>query len=157
MSFAPRIDAVTEKIHRLFLPYWPPIYANLIQSMLHLDRPERQEQLFSALSFPFHPLPVPSFELVVNWNLDELIGALATSSAAQTCLASADQPRLVALFEDVAKVWGEPTERKTGVETRTRAAKRAIGCWRHSVNTRRSICRTHPKCPRCAANMSSTL
>jgi hypothetical protein len=111
-------DAVIEKIHMLFLTYWPPIYANLMRSMLHLDRPERQEQLFSALSFPFHPLPVPSFELVVNSNLDELIGALATSSAAQTCLASADQLRLVALFEDLVKVWGEPAERKTGVETR---------------------------------------
>jgi hypothetical protein len=101
----------------LFLKYWPPPYAKLIQSMLHLDRPECQEQLFRALSFPFDPLPVPAFELVVRWNLDELIGALATSSAAQGCLASADQPRLLALFEELAKVWGDPTERKTGVET----------------------------------------
>jgi ubiquinone/menaquinone biosynthesis C-methylase UbiE len=116
MSFAPRIDAVTEAIHTLFLNYWPPIYANLIQSMLHLDRPDCQEQLFSALSFPFDPLPVPAFKLVVDWNLDELIGALATSSAAQGCLASADQPRLLALFEALAEVWGDPTERKTGVE-----------------------------------------
>jgi SAM-dependent methyltransferase len=117
MSFDARIDAVTEAIHMVFLKHWPPVYANLIQSMLHLDRPDCQEQLFSALSFPFDPLSVPSFELVVHWNLDQLIGALATSSAAQGCLASADQPRLLALFEELALVWGEPIQAKTGVET----------------------------------------
>jgi ubiquinone/menaquinone biosynthesis C-methylase UbiE len=117
VSFNPEIDAVTEAIHMLFLKHWPPVYADLIQSMLHLDRPECREQLFSALAFPFDPLPAPSFELVVHWNLDQLIGALATSSAAQGCLASADQPRLMAFFEDLAMAWGEPTQAKTGVET----------------------------------------
>jgi ubiquinone/menaquinone biosynthesis C-methylase UbiE len=117
MSFSRPIDTVTERIHGLFLDYWPPIYADLIQNMLHLERPECREQLFSALAFPFDPLPAPEFELVVHWTLGELIGGLATSSAAQRCLASTDRPRLLALFEELATAWGDPLERNTGAET----------------------------------------
>jgi ubiquinone/menaquinone biosynthesis C-methylase UbiE len=116
-SFTPRIDTVTDKMHRLFLDYWPPIYTDLIEYMLHFDQPECQAQYFRALGFPFAALPVSEFQLVVQWNLDELIGGLATSSAAQRCLASTDRPKLLALFEELASGWGDPGEQKPGIET----------------------------------------
>ncbi len=117
MSFSPQVDAVTDQVHRLFLDYWPPVYDDLIQSFLYLNRPECQETLFRNLSFPFEPLPTPAFELAVHWNLDELLGALATSSAAQRCMAANGQADLLSLFEELSNAWGDPVEKKTGAET----------------------------------------
>ena len=115
-SFSPQVDAVTEQLHELFIDYWPAVYDDLKRSFQHLDRPEYQEQLFSALSFPYEPLPTPAFELAVDWDVGELIGALSTSSAAQRCLATGWQAKLIGLFEELSAAWGDPAEKKRGVE-----------------------------------------
>jgi hypothetical protein len=46
----------------------------------------------------------------------ELIGALSTSSAAQRCVASGGQEKMNGLFEELSAAWGDPAEKKTGVE-----------------------------------------
>jgi ubiquinone/menaquinone biosynthesis C-methylase UbiE len=111
LSFSPQVDEVMHRLDKLLMDYWPPVYDELKKSFHH------KEELFSLLSFPFEPLPTPSIELAVHWDLGELLGALSTSSAGQRCVAMGDQAQLMHLFEDLSVAWGDPAEKKTGVES----------------------------------------
>jgi ubiquinone/menaquinone biosynthesis C-methylase UbiE len=116
-SFSAEVDAVTKRLNELFMDYWPAVYDDLKSFFDHLDRAEYRDKLFSALAFPFEPLATPSFELVVQWGLGELIGAFSTSSAAQQCVATGGEARLMGLFEALSAAWGDPAEKKTGVDS----------------------------------------
>ena len=84
-SAAGSFDAATEPWYELLMDHWPGVYASTGEYFLHLERADYQDALFSALAFPFQPLPIPTFDLVVRWDESEYVGALMTSSAAERC------------------------------------------------------------------------
>jgi len=65
------VDAVVDEFYDGVIgPYWPP---------------ERRyvEQAYRTLPFPLSELPAPALELATEWDLDRLMGYLATWSAVQ--------------------------------------------------------------------------
>ena len=65
------IDAIVDHFYAEVVgPYWPP---------------ERRyvEQGYRTLPFPWHELAAPGFQLATSWDLDEVMGYLATWSAVQ--------------------------------------------------------------------------
>lgn len=67
------VDAIVDEFYaRVVGPYWPP---------------ERRyvEQGYRTLPFPLHEEPAPAFEHTTDWDLERLMGYLATWSAAQRC------------------------------------------------------------------------
>ena len=115
ISFSPEIDAATEPWHELLMDHWPAVYASTGEYFLHLERADYQDALFSALAFPFQPLPIPTFDLVVRWDESEYVGALMTSSAAERCVAADGEARMLGILDEIAEAWGDPAEKKTGV------------------------------------------
>lgn len=110
LSFSPGVDAVMQELSALLMDHWPPAYDELKRSLHNHD------EYFSALGFPFEALPTPPVDLVVQWNLRELLGTLATASATQRCAAAGGESELNALFKRLADAWGDPEQSKTGVE-----------------------------------------
>jgi SAM-dependent methyltransferase len=67
----PRIDAAVDGFyHGVVGPYWPP---------------ERRyvESGYRTLPFPWHELPTPAFQLETRWDLDQVMGYLASWSSVQ--------------------------------------------------------------------------
>jgi ubiquinone/menaquinone biosynthesis C-methylase UbiE len=69
------VDAIVNRYyHEVVGPFWPP---------------ERElVERFANLSFPFHEIDAPQFEMTVQWNLDHLLGYLRTWSSTQRFIAA---------------------------------------------------------------------
>lgn len=57
---------------------------------------------------PFAPIAAPSFEIVMDWNLEQLLGFIQTWSAHKMCVQSLGQHVLDDARKRLAKAWGEP-------------------------------------------------
>jgi ubiquinone/menaquinone biosynthesis C-methylase UbiE len=110
ISFSPEVDAVMREVDDVLMNYWPPAYDEIKSSFRDHDA------YFSVLGFPFATLPTPPVELVVHWDLSQLLGALTTASATQQCLASGGQARLAALYQRLSRAWGDPAATRTGAD-----------------------------------------
>ena len=87
-------EVVNRYYHEVVGPFWPP------------ER-ELVEQ-FANLSFPFHEIDVPRFEMTAHWNLDHLLGYLRTWSSTQRFIAATRGDPLEQITDDLRSTWGEP-------------------------------------------------
>jgi SAM-dependent methyltransferase len=92
-----RIDPSTDAIIADFYQntvgsYWPPERRHV-------------ESGYLSLPFPFHEIPTPLFELRVEWDLDALMGYVATWSAVQRYIKSTGVDPLPLLRERLLSCW----------------------------------------------------
>jgi len=90
---APDVDAVVDRFYDGVIgEYWPP---------------ERRyvEEGYRTLPFPWREIPAPSFELECDWDLEEVMGYLATWSAVQRCRERTGADPLPALRVELERLW----------------------------------------------------
>lgn len=90
---APDVDAVVDRFYDGVIgEYWPP---------------ERRyvEEGYRTLPFPWREIPAPSFELECDWDLEEVMGYLATWSAVQRCRERTGADPLPALQVELERLW----------------------------------------------------
>jgi hypothetical protein len=95
------VDAVVDRFYDGVLgPYWPP---------------ERRyvELGYRTLPFPWREDPVPSFSLESDWDIDQVMGYLATWSAVQRYKDANGADPLPAVREELAPLWGGALRRLT--------------------------------------------
>jgi ubiquinone/menaquinone biosynthesis C-methylase UbiE len=94
------IDAVVNHYYEDVVgPYWPA-ERGLVEK-------------FEELSFPFPAVETPAFEMVVEWNVEQLLGYLGTWSATQRFMAAEKCNPLEGVEKELRKVWGAETRRVT--------------------------------------------
>lgn len=97
-QIAPRIDALIEDYYqRTIGEYWPP---------------ERRyiEEGYQTLDFPYAERSAPVFHMQVDWNLDQVMGYLATWSATRLYTKATGKDPLPALAQQLTDIWGEPQQ-----------------------------------------------
>jgi len=95
-SISPEIDAIIQAtILTAVQPYWAA------QNRLLWDR-------YEAVSFPFRKIESPAFELLVQWNLDELFSYLHSWSAVRRCMKVQGTTFFDEAYTAVATQWGDP-------------------------------------------------
>lgn len=77
-------------------PYWPPERA-LIEK-------------FEEIPLPFPERETPQFEIVVDWDLEHLVGYLRSWSSTQRFIAATDRNPLDQIVGDLEKAWGKPQQ-----------------------------------------------
>jgi len=95
--------AIDEVVSRYYYdvvgPFWPP---------------ERKlVEQFADLSFPFHAIDAPKFEMTAHWNLDQLSGYLRTWSSSQRFIATKGRDPLEQIANDLRSTWGKPEQART--------------------------------------------
>ena len=96
----PAVDAVVAHFYADVIgAYWPP---------------ERRwiETGYADLVLPYPRIAAPSFELTIDWDLDDLVGYLGTWSAVARYRAARGDDPLPAVHAALAAVWGDATERR---------------------------------------------
>ena len=95
-TITPGVDAV---VHRLYQDIvgsdWPP---------------ERRlvEGAYRGLPFPFDELEPPAFPMTLHWDLDQLLGYLATWSSVQKYQRRTGRNPLALVRDDLERAWGDP-------------------------------------------------
>jgi SAM-dependent methyltransferase len=76
--------------------------------------PERSyvEQAYRTLPFPWAEVPAPRFELVTDWDLEQVMGYFSTWSAVQRCRERTGADPLPALRSRLAGCWPEGATRR---------------------------------------------
>jgi SAM-dependent methyltransferase len=92
-------EVVNRYYHEVVGPFWPP------------ER-ELVEQ-FGNLSFPFHEIDAPKFEMTAHWNLDHLLGYLRTWSSTQRFIAATGDDPLEQITDDLRSRWGKPHQTRS--------------------------------------------
>jgi SAM-dependent methyltransferase len=92
-------EVVNRYYHEVVGPFWPP------------ER-ELVEQ-FANLSFPFHEIGAPKFEMTAQWNLDHLLGYLQTWSSTQRFIAAKGSDPLEQITDDLRSTWGKPRQTRS--------------------------------------------
>jgi hypothetical protein len=96
----PRVDAVIDRFYSGTVgPYWPP---------------ERRfvEDGYRTLPFPWREERPPSFALAANWDLEQVMGYVATWSAVQRYRDQAGRDPLPALREELLPAWPAGASRR---------------------------------------------
>ena len=94
LHIEPAVDAIVNRYyHEVVGPFWP-------------SERELVEQ-FANLSFPFHEIDAPQFEMTVQWNLDHLLGYLRTWSSTQRFIAAKGSDPLEEITEELRSTWGK--------------------------------------------------
>ena len=96
----PAIDEVVNRYYyKVIGSFWPP---------------ERKlVEQFSDLSFPFHEVDAPKFEMTAQWNLDHLLGYLQTWSSTQRFIAAKGSDPLEEIIDGLRSTWGRPAQTRT--------------------------------------------
>ena len=98
---APLVDAAIDRFYDDVLgEFWPP---------------ERRyvEEGYRTLPFPWREVPAPAFALEGDWDLEQVMGYLATWSAVQRCRDRTGADPLPALHEELTPLWGGGARRLT--------------------------------------------
>jgi hypothetical protein len=66
---------------------------------------------FEELPFPFAEIETPRFEMVAEWNVEQLLGYLRTWSATQRFMAAERQDPLKEAEKELGLAWGEKKRR----------------------------------------------
>jgi SAM-dependent methyltransferase len=91
----PEIDAWIERFyHNALGEYWP-------------ERIRYLEEQYKSLPFPFDEIMPPEFTMEARWDLDCLVGFLASWSATRRFTEEAGPLALEEHFKDLAGLWGE--------------------------------------------------
>jgi ubiquinone/menaquinone biosynthesis C-methylase UbiE len=92
----PTLNAVLSRFYRDTVgPYWPPERRHV-------------EAGYRSLMFPYPELETPSFQMEEHWNLDELLGYVATWSATQHFREAKNRDPVPELAQALQPLWGEP-------------------------------------------------
>lgn len=90
----PEIDGFLEDFYRDTLAgYWP-------ERIRYLD------QRYQTLPFPFKEIRPPYFEMQANWNLERLIGFLASWSAVRKLVESRGEQAFARQIDMLEQLWG---------------------------------------------------
>jgi len=99
-TVTPAIDAVVNHYYSDVVGlYWPPERV-LVEK-------------FEKLPFPFPAVEAPPFEMVAEWNAENLLGYLRTWSATQRFMAAEKRDPLDEVRADLVSAWGAETRRVT--------------------------------------------
>jgi SAM-dependent methyltransferase len=97
-----RLEGAPEKVvsrfyHDLIGPYWPP---------------ERHyvDEHYTTVPFPFPEIGTPSFAMEMEWELEHLMGYLATWSAVKEYERRLGVDPLALIAEELAAAWGDPRQ-----------------------------------------------
>jgi SAM-dependent methyltransferase len=94
LHIEPAIDEVVNRYYNEVVgPFWPP------------ER-ELVEQ-FADLSFPFHEIDPPKFQMTTQWNLDHLLGYLRTWSSTQRFIVAKGSDPLEQIADELRRAWGD--------------------------------------------------
>jgi len=91
-------DIVGHYYYEVVGPYWPAERA-LIEK-------------FEEIPFPFPECKTPKFEIVADWNLEQLVGYLRSWSSTQRFIAATNRNPLDQIASDLEKAWGDPEKTK---------------------------------------------
>jgi SAM-dependent methyltransferase len=94
----PAIDAIIQHYYHCTLgEYWPP---------------ERRqvEQAYANLLFPYSPLTAPNLSMQLEWNLQRVMGYLATWSATRVFKKETGNNPLPTLAQQLTDAWGDPQQ-----------------------------------------------
>jgi SAM-dependent methyltransferase len=75
-------------------PFWPP-------ERLLVEK-------FEELPFPFSEIQTPSFEMIAQWNLEQLVGYLRSWSATQRFIAANQRDPLDEIADELRAAWDDP-------------------------------------------------
>jgi len=75
--------------------YWPPERALI-------------DAAYADFAWPFDPVPVPAFELQVQWTLPRLLGYFSSYSATRRCREATGHDPVAAHAPAFAAAWGDP-------------------------------------------------
>ena len=80
-------------------PYWPP---------------ERKlvDTGYATIDFPFDEMAPPALEIRLDWHLSEFIGYVLTWSATRSAREAGTDALLMAFFDDLAALWGDPNAKR---------------------------------------------
>ena len=80
-------------------PYWPP---------------ERKlvDTGYATIAFPFAEMAPPALEIRLDWHLSEFIGYVLTWSATRSAREAGKDALLMAFFDDLAALWGDPNAKR---------------------------------------------
>jgi len=91
----PEVDFWLEKYYRETLAgYWP-------------DRIRYLEQLYQTLPFPFEEINPPEFEMEAEWDLNDMVGFLASWSGTRKFIEKVGRDPLDAIGASLESSWGE--------------------------------------------------
>jgi len=100
IEISTEIDKVVKKFYKEIVgPYWPP---------------ERRlvEEGYNSISFPFHEIETPQFEMLARWTLDDLLGYLSTWSATQKFIEKNNADPVASINDELLALWGASEEIK---------------------------------------------
>jgi SAM-dependent methyltransferase len=93
-TISPQVDRVLGYLYRDLLgPYWPP-------------QRKFTDERYTTIPFPFEEILGPTFEMLAQWNLDQLLGYLGTWSSAQKFMQSHATNPLDQIDADLRSAWG---------------------------------------------------
>jgi SAM-dependent methyltransferase len=97
LHIEPAIDEVVNRYYyEVVGPFWPP-ERGLVEQ-------------FTSLSFPFHEIDAPKFEMTAHWNLDHLLGYLRSWSSTQRFIAAKGTDPLQEIIHQLRVAWGQPEQ-----------------------------------------------
>jgi SAM-dependent methyltransferase len=100
LRLAPPLDERFQTFYRDEIgPYWPP---------------ERKlvDTGYATLDFPFEELAPPSLHIRLDWHLSDFIGYVLTWSATRSAREAGKDALLMAFFDDIAALWGDPNAKR---------------------------------------------
>jgi SAM-dependent methyltransferase len=93
LHIEPAIDAVVNRYYyEVVGPFWPP-ERELVEN-------------FTDLSFPFHEIRPPKFEMMTQWNLEHLVGYLRSWSSTQRFITAKNSDPLDEIADELRAAWG---------------------------------------------------
>jgi SAM-dependent methyltransferase len=102
-SVSPQIDAIVQHFYEHIIgEYWPAERRHV-------------ESGYRSLPFPFNELASPRFELRLEWDLESLLGYVATWSAVQRFIKARGEDPLPALRDRLSPHWSAPHEARAVV------------------------------------------
>ena len=97
-TISPQIDVIVNRYYSDIVgPYWPAERV-LVEK-------------FEELPFAFPEIETPRFEMVADWNVEQLLGYLRTWSATQRFMAAEKRDPLEEVEQELRLAWGEEERR----------------------------------------------
>ncbi len=94
MKIIPGIDEVVHHLYEAILgTYWD-------EERRHI------ENGYLNIPFPFEEIKSPTFEIITEWNFDQLIGYLETWSSLQHYIKANEKNPIEFVYNDLEKAWG---------------------------------------------------
>ncbi|RYG22358.1 MAG: methyltransferase domain-containing protein [Chitinophagaceae bacterium] len=95
MKITPEIDAVVYQLYEAILgTYWD------------VER-KHIENGYLSIPFPFEEIKSPTFEIIAEWNFDQLVGYLETWSSLQHYIRAHGNNPIDLVYTDLKRAWGD--------------------------------------------------